>query len=87
MNKLKEEVQQLRKLLLEEQSKTANYQSLVQEKEFLENQYELIKAEFLREISKDTEIRLDAKVRDLQRQVQGTLLAHNYFYRSSIDIG
>lgn len=87
MNKLKEEVQQLRKLLLEEQSKTANYQSLVQEKEFLENQYELIKAEFLREISKDTEIRLDAKVRDLQRQVQGTLLVHNYFHRSSIDIG
>lgn len=68
-NKTKNEIQDLRKLLLEEQKKNKKFKTTLEEKEFFEEQYELLKNELMREKSKDTEMRLDSKVRDLQRQV------------------
>ncbi|CAI2359632.1 unnamed protein product [Moneuplotes crassus] len=68
-NKTKDEVQSLRKLLIEEQSKNKDYKATLQQKEFFEEQYELLKNELMKEKSNDSELRLGSKVRELQRQV------------------
>ena len=72
-NKTKDEVQNLRKLLLEEQNKNSKFEALQQEKQFLEQKFEMIKDELLTEKSRDNEIKLDAKVRELQREIQGII--------------
>lgn len=58
-------------MLLEEQTKTSNYEALVQEKHFLEQKFEMIRDELMAEKARDTEIQLDAKVREMQRKLQG----------------
>lgn len=72
-NKTKGEVQNLRKLLLEEQNKHSDYEAMLQEKLFLESKFDMMKEELLREKARENEIKLDQKIRELQRQIQGKL--------------
>jgi hypothetical protein len=63
----------LRKLLIEEQSKNSKFEAIQQEKQFLEQKYESIKEELMLEKSRDTEVKLEAKIRVLQREALGRI--------------